>query len=301
MTDPHAIDDVLHSWSMPVPVTMALGLTMGVYAVGWYRLRSTTDDAIGAGRLAAFGAGVLALFIAVGSPLEAFDDDLLSIHMVQHLLLMAVAPPLVLLGAPALPILHGLPRSVVRSALAPLLRLALVRRLFHALTTPWLCWLAGTVTLVGWHLPIAFEFALHSELWHDVEHACFFATSLMFWWPVVQPWPSVARWPRWTIPLYLFLGMLANDGLSAFLTFCDRVLYPSYASARRFPISPLEDQALSGAIMWVFGAFVYLVPAVLVALQMLSPSDAVLPWPNHLAGPSTKLRPAATNASEASG
>ena len=128
--------------------------------------------------------------------------------------------------------------------------------------------------MIGWHLPIAFEFALRHETWHDVEHVCFFVTSIMFWWPVVQPRPSVARWPRWTVPLYLFLGMLANDGLSAFLTFCDRVLYPSYASARRFPISPLEDQALSGAIMWVFGAFVYLVPAVVVALQMLSSPES---------------------------
>jgi len=289
---PPAIDEVLQSWSMPVPVTLALVLSVGVYALGWYRLRQASDDAIGFGHLAAFGAAMIALWIAVGSPLEAFDDDLLSMHMVQHLLLMAVAPPLLLLGAPAAPILHGLPRAFVRGVLGPLLRIGPVKWLGRTLTQPWLCWLAGTATLLGWHLPVAFELALRHETWHDVEHVCFFVTSIMFWWPVVQPRLSVARWPRWTVPLYLFLGMLANDGLSAFLTFCDRVLYPSYASARRFPISPLEDQALSGAIMWVFGSFVYLVPAVVVALQMLSP--------HHLAGPSAKLRPA-TNASEASG
>jgi putative membrane protein len=287
-----AIEEVLQSWSIPVPVTLALVLSAGVYALGWYRLRRASDDAISAHHLAAFGAGMMALWIAVGSPLEAFTDDLLSIHMVQHLLLMAVAPPLLLLGAPVQPILHGLPRSFVRGALGPLLRLGSVQWLGHTLTSPWLCWLAGTATLIGWHLPIAFELALRHEIWHDVEHVCFFVTSIMFWWPVIQPRPSVARWPRWTVPLYLFLGMLANDGLSAFLTFCDRVLYPSYLSARRFPISPLEDQALSGAIMWVFGAFVYSAPAVAVALQMLSP--------DHLAGPSAKLRPA-TKASEASG
>ena len=274
---PSAVEEVLGSWSMSVPVTLALVLSIGVYMLGWYRLRRTSDHAIGAGHLAAFGAAMTALWIAVGSPLEAFADALLSFHMVQHLLLMAVVPPLLLLGAPIQPILHGLPRSLVRGALGPLLRTGPIKWLGHTVTSPWFCWLAATATLIGWHLPIAFEFALRHELWHDVEHVCFLATSIMFWWPVVQPRPSVARWPRWTVPLYLFLGMLANDGLSAFLTFCDRVLYPSYASARRFPISPLEDQALSGAIMWVFGAFIYLIPAVLVSLRMLSPNDLAGP------------------------
>jgi len=140
------------------------------------------------------------------------------------------------------------------------------------LTHPISCWLAATVTLIGWHSPAAFEFALRLDFWHEIEHACFFATSILFWWPVMQPWPSVARWPRWSIPLYLFIGMMANDALSAFLAFCDRVLYPSYApGSPLFTISPLDDQALAGALMWVFGSFVYLIPAVVITLQMLSP------------------------------
>jgi cytochrome c oxidase assembly factor CtaG len=295
---PPAVDDVLRSWSIPVPVTLALVVTSALYALGWWRLRRAEGGATGAGHLAAFGGGMLALWIAVGSPLEAFDEDLLSAHMAQHLLLMAVAPPLLLLGAPVQPILLGLPRVVVADALGPLLRLRPVKSVGHTLSSPWLCWLAGTATLILWHLPGPFEFALRNDFWHDVEHLSFFATSLMFWWPVVEPRPSVGRWPRWTVPLYLFLGMLANDALSAFLSFCDRVLYPSYLFARRFPISPLEDQAFSGAMMWVFGTFVYLVPAVVVSLQILSPSRGS---PRaHLAGPSAKLRPA-TNASVASG
>jgi cytochrome c oxidase assembly factor CtaG len=218
---------------------------------------------------------VLALWIAVGSPLAAFDDYLLSIHMVQHILLMAVAPPLILLGAPVLPLLHGFPQAFVRIVLGPFLRWPPVQSLGRVLTHPVFCWLAATVTLIGWHSPKAFEFALHADFWHEVEHACFFATSILFWWPVVQPWPSIARWPRWSIPLYLFLGMMANDALSAFLVFCDRVLYLSYAGATRlFPISPLDDQALAGALMWVFGSFVYLLPAVVITLRMLSPSGS---------------------------
>ena len=267
-----AAQTVLQSWSLPVPVTFALLLVALVYVRGWLRLQRVLTDVFPVWRLSAFLGGVFSLWIAVGSPLAAFDEEMLLIHMVQHLLLMAVAPPLILLGAPSQPLLHGLPQRLVRGVLGPCLRWSPLMRLGSILTHPAFCWLAGTVTLIVWHFPAAFEFALRSEAWHEVEHACFFTTSILFWWPVVQPWPSVARWPRWSVPLYLFLGLLANDGLSAFMAFCDRVLYPSYASGSDlFPISPLDDQALAGALMWVFGTFAYLVPAVVTTLEILSP------------------------------
>ena len=132
--------------------------------------------------------------------------------------------------------------------------------------------------VIVWHLLRVFEFALRSESWHEVEHACFFTTSILFWWPVVQPWPSIAKWPRWSIPLYLFLGVLANDALSAVLALWDRVLYPSYASIdhRLFNISPLDDQALAGALMWVFGTLVYLAPAVVITMHLLSSRTRII-------------------------
>jgi len=267
-----AVLAVLSSWSLPVPATSALVLTALVYFCGWVRLRSALPNLIPGWRLAAFLSGVLSLWIAVGSPLEAYDDELLSIHMVQHLILMAVAPPLILLGAPALPLLHGLPQFFVRGTLGPLLRWPLAQWLGRTLTQPAICWLAGIFALIGWHIPASFEFALRSELWHAVEHACFFATAILFWWPVVQPWPSVAVLPPWFISFYLFLGMLANDAVSAFLAFYDRVLYPSYASTPRpFDVAPLDDQAIAGALMWVFGTFVYLLPAIVITLRALSP------------------------------
>lgn len=272
------IQAVLQSWVLPVPVTLAVVITALIYLRGWYRLRNLLPTFVSTWQAPCFISGVLALWIAAGSPLAAFDDDLLSIHMVQHILLMAVAPPLILSGAPALPLLHGLPQRFVRGVLRPFLRWRPVQGVGRTLTHPPICWLAATVTLIGWHSPKAFEFALRSDFWHEVEHACFFATSILFWWPVVQPWPSIARWPRWSIPLYLFLGMMANDALSAFLAFCDRVLYPSYAGGSRlFSISPLDDQAMAGALMWVVGSFVYLLPAVVITVRMLSPNDSYLP------------------------
>jgi cytochrome c oxidase assembly factor CtaG len=252
-----------------------LAITAFIYARGWIRIHGASPDAIPAWRFGAFLGGLFALWIALGSPLTSFDDELLTVHMIQHVLLMAVAPPLILLGAPALPLLHGLPQRFVRSALGPALRWQPLQKLGHTLIHPAICWLSAMAALVAWHLPALFELGLRSEFWHRVEHASFFATGLLFWWPVVQPWPTVARWPRWRIPLYLFMATLPCDVLSAFLAFCDRVVYPSYLSLpQTFFRSPLRDQECAGALMWVCATFVYLIPAVVVTTQLLSPAGA---------------------------
>jgi putative membrane protein len=287
---PPAVKAVFQEWSIPVPVTLILVILAFVYSRGWLHLNRAFPDIFSVRQLGAFMAGLFALWSAIGSPLAAFDDALLSIHMVQHILLMAVAPPLILLGAPALPLLHGLPKRFVRRIPAPLFRWKPMQHLGSTFTHPAFCWLSATIAVILWHLPSVFEFALRSESWHEVEHACLFTTSVLFWWPVVQPWPSIARWPRWSIPLYLFLGVLANDVLSAVLALWDRVLYPSYAITehRLFNISPLDDQAFAGALMWVFGTFVYLAPAVVTTMHLLSPPESSSRTP--VAGTLSKAR-----------
>jgi cytochrome c oxidase assembly factor CtaG len=258
--------------TISIPVTVCLAYGAYVYHRGWRRLDSSSR-ARPVSRAAAFMGGTFALWIALGSPLQTLDDELLTFHMTQHLLLMLVAPPLLLLGDPIEPFFHGLPRFAVRGGLGPLLRYGPAKRVGHFVTHPAFCWLAGTIALLGWHLPAPFELAALSDGWHEVEHMTFFATALLFWWPVIQPRPSVARWPHAAIPVYLFLGMLANDALSAALCFSDRVLYPSYAvGSARFSLSPLDDQACAGALMWVFGTVVYLTAAVAVILRLLSPA-----------------------------
>jgi putative membrane protein len=265
---------ILESWSPPIGVNLSLCLAALVYTIGWLRIRLDFPNLIPTWRLAAFLVGVVSLWIAIGSPLEAFDDVSLSVHMTQHLLLMAVAPPLILMGAPTLPLLRGLPRAIRRTA-GRLLRCRPAQWFGRVLSDPAVCWIAASVTLIAWHIPAAFELALHSDSWHKLEHASFFATSLMFWWPVIQPFPGVARWPSWSIPLYLFLATLPGGGLGAFLTFCDRVLYPTYAAAPMiFKVSPLDDQVFAGALMWVLGTFVYMVAAVILTVRLLS-GDAV--------------------------
>ena len=109
--------------------------------------------------------------------------------------------------------------------------------------------------------------------WHQAEHLCFLAAGLLFWFPVVQPWPSLAVWPRWTMIPYLLLADLLNTVLSAFFVFSDRVIYPAYAAAPRlWGIAPLDDQAVAGALMWVPGSLVFLLPVVMIVVESLSAS-----------------------------
>jgi len=262
----------LHSSALPIVVTLALIGVVLVYLRGWYQLRNAFPNVLSVWRLAAFTSGVFSLWAAVGSPLAVLDHQLLTAHMVQHLLLMTVAAPLILLGAPAITLLHGVPQRVARSVLGPLLRCPPVHGVVSIVTHPLFCWLASTAAVIGWHVPALFEMGIRSARWHAVEHACFFAAGILFWWPVIQPWPSVSRWPQWSVPLYLFLATLPCDALSAFLTFCDRVVYPQYLFAERlFDISPLGDQEWAGAVMWVCVTFAYLTPAAVVTIQILSP------------------------------
>src|SRR5271170_4998166 len=273
--DVHAI---LQSWSNPLGVDLTLCLTILVYARGWFRLRAAFPKLLSLWRLAAFFCGIVFVWIAIGSPLNAFDDALLTVHMLQHLLLMSVAPPLILLGAPQLPLLHGLPQPFARGVVSPILRWSSVKRLGNLTANPAFGWFAAAIALIGWHVPAVFELALRWNWLHELEHASFLGAGLLFWWPVIQPWPSVARWPRWSIPLYLFCATLPCDALSAFLVFCDRVVYSTYLSAPRlFAWSALEDQQFAAALMWVSVTIMFLVPAVIVTIQLLSPVKAQLP------------------------
>jgi len=256
--------------SFNFPVTLALLLAALVYTRGWYRLRSTLPNIIPIWRIAVFVAGLFSVWIAVGSPLAHRDDELLSIHMVQHLLLMAIGAPLILLGAPVPFLKYGLLQRFGGRVLGTLFRCSQLRTIAHALTRPAVCWLAGTLAVIGWHVPAAFELAMRSHSWHDIQRATFFAAGILFWLPIIEPWPRVAQGTRWSVPLYLFLGTLPCDALSAFLTFSDRVVYQSYLyRPHLFNLSALRDQETAGALMWVCVTFIYLMPAVAVTIRIL--------------------------------
>jgi cytochrome c oxidase assembly factor CtaG len=242
-----------------------------LYLRGWSHLRSVSVTAIPAWRAGSFGLGLFLIWVAVGSPLSAFDEELLTVHMVQHLLLMTIAPPLILVGAPVMPFLHGLPRQFVQAVVGPLFRWLLLESVGRVVSQPVFCWLAAAAALVGWHIPAAFTLGLQSESWHVVEHACFLGAGFLFWWPIIQPWPSVAVWPRWSILIYLFLATIPCDVLSGFLVFCDRVIYPVYLSTPTlFGLSPLEDQQCAAALMWMCVTIIYLIPAMILTTRLLA-------------------------------
>jgi len=263
----------VHDWSIPIPLTTLLALVLFFYATGWLHLRKVFSRLITLEQIAAFSGGIISIWLAVASPLAALDEDLLTVHMVQHLLLMAAAPPLIMLGRPAFALLHGLPKRFVQAIVGPFLRWTPVRQLGKIVTNTVFCWFAGIMTVIGWHIPAAFALGQHSAVWHEIQHASFLLAGFLFWWPVIQPWPNVSHSPKWSVPLYLFLATLPCDALSAFLTFCDRVVYPSYLSAAHlFGISALQDQEWAGALMWVSITFIYMVPAMALTVRILSPA-----------------------------
>ena len=189
-------------------------------------------------RVTAFSSGIAALLLVVNSPVAHLDHHLLTAHMAQHLILMLVAAPLILLGA--------------RPATLPQPPLAI-------------CWFAGSFTVIFWHIPTIFELALESHFWHGVEQASFVIAGIMFWRPVIDS-------SSWSAPIYLFLATLPCDALSAFLAFCGHVVYRPYVSghSEMFGLSPLDDQALAGALMWVAVTFAYLIPALVLTSRFIS-------------------------------
>jgi cytochrome c oxidase assembly factor CtaG len=261
---------IFADWTPPTILTVTLIVIGLVYTRGWFAIRRTRPSQFSPSRLVYFLAGLAVIWLAIASPLDGFADVLLSAHMVEHLLLMSFAPPLLLLGYPVVPLLRGLPRGIVVPLLGPLFRATTLRQLGHTLTSPPVAWLAMNLAFLGWHVPAAYDFALEHERWHEFEHLCFLGTSILFWWPVIRPWPKRAAYSGWLLLLYLVMADVVNTILSAFLAFCDRSVYPYYSrEPNPFQISPLFDQRAGAVAMWLVGSVVFLVPAAILTIRLL--------------------------------
>jgi cytochrome c oxidase assembly factor CtaG len=271
---------VLFSWAFePLPLTGLL-VTAVVYFLGWRKLHRQVPVRYPTWRLACFLAGLTAVAVALMSPLDAFASFLLISHMVQHLLLTMIAPPLIWMGAPQLPMLRGLPRRFVSQVLGPFLRWPVAMKTVHIIMHPVVCWSAFVLSNILWHIPAFYDLALRSWSWHEIEHFSFLGTALMFWWHVVLPWPGRSYWSRWAMLPYLLLAGLQNTALASFISFYDQVLYPTYAKAPRLTdFDALSDQAAAGAIMWVPGAIIFLFPAAAIVIGQLSPRRRIPPIP----------------------
>ncbi|ADV82548.1 cytochrome c oxidase assembly protein [Terriglobus saanensis] len=270
---PSAAQEVLADWSLPLWLTLSLLAIAILYARGWYAIRKTRPEYFHVLRLISFLAGLVILWVAIGSPLDGFADAMLSAHMCEHLLLMSVVPPLLLYGWPVVPLLRGVP-SALRPLMIPFIRSSFLRRLGHWLVIPLVAWLAMNLTYLGWHVPAAYDFALEHEDWHAIEHMCFLGTSILFWWCILKPWPSERHSRNWGILIYLISADVVNTMLSAFLAFCGRPVYSYYLNRPNpFQISSADDQVLGAVIMWVLGSLAFLVPAVLIAYRLIETKD----------------------------
>jgi putative membrane protein len=249
----------------------ALILAAFVYLRDWLRVRRQDYGSVDGWRAGSFFMGILFTWIALASPLAALDHEMLTVHMVQHLLLMTLAPPLILLGTRQKTPVNGLMQPCSQVIGGPL-RSELMRQFLNVVTHPVLCWFAAAGALVVWHIPSVFMLGLRSQAWHGAEQASFLVTGLLFWLPVVRPWPNSFQWPESSLLLYLFLATLPCDILSGFLVFCDRVVYPVFLSSPRlFGFSALEDQQCAGALMWTCITVVYLIAAAIFTAHLLSP------------------------------
>lgn len=274
---------ILTSWRFDPRLIGLLALAAFLCIRGWLRLHRQSPERFSAERLVSYLAGLAAPFIALASPLDAFGNLLLMAHMVQHLLLIVVAPPLILMGQPILPLLRGLPPRLFKEGLGPFLSWHWLQRMARRLTHPVVCWLAMAAAIVFWHIPRWYDLGLGSSSWHGVEHACFFYGAMLFWSPVIGLWPNRLQWSRWLMIPYLIAADVVNTALSAWLVFSTHVVYRTYEIAPRIGgMSALDDQSPAGAIMRVPGSIAFLIPAFILTFaghQRDAQTIAIRPYP----------------------
>jgi putative membrane protein len=251
---PVNIASIWGDWSWEPSVILGCLLLAGLYlgAAGpwrrrWLRSGRLAEAPISNGKIAWFMGGLLVVLLALLSPLDEIGDTyLFSAHMVQHLLLILAAAPMLLLGTPGW-------------MLSPLLRNPLVRGAGRWLTHPVVAFLIFNINFAAWHFPALYQATLLNENIHILEHLLFLATAVLNWWPVIGPADELPRLPSPAQMLYLFLEAIPGTVLGAIFVFADGPLYPFYVSAGRlFGISPDVDQQLGGLIMGTLSSLVYL-------------------------------------------
>ena len=231
------------AWSLHPSVLLGTGILGALYFYGigpWRRRRGLPP--VAGWKVGSFCGALLVLLVSLNGPIHDLSDDyLFSAHMVQHMLLMLVFPPLLIAGTPGW-------------LLRPLLRPLAVRRVARVLTQPVAAALLFSLTFAVWHLPSVYNLMARDHGVHIVAHLLFMATAVLMWWPVMSPVPELPRLGYGPGMLYLFLVGIPMQAVAAMISMADSVLYPWYSAApRTWGLTPLDDQQLGGLIMWVPG------------------------------------------------
>jgi putative membrane protein len=261
---------LLLEWRMEPIVLLALATA----AIAWVVLtrgvaRRHPGRPHPAWRSAAFLAGLAVLAVALLSPIEAYEGELFSVHMLQHMLLELVAVPLLLLGAPATLALRAAFPAVRGRLLA-----VLHSRVVTVLSFPLLAWILFAAVNWGWHFSALYDQALETPWLHDLQHLTFLGAALLFWWPVVGADPARWRLPHPVRLFYLFLAMPQNSFLGIALMSAPAALYPHYlTNIRSWGPTPAVDQNVGGMLMWVGGDVVFLLAMGLVVAAWVRAED----------------------------
>jgi putative membrane protein len=270
---PTSISDAfLHHWSIEPGVALCIAIPAILYARGTRALWRSAGIGRGVKTLSvfAFASGMLALAIALLSPVDAVADSLMSAHMVQHLILILVAPPLLIAGNPFRVLVWSMPKEWRLGWITRFVKSRVVCAVAAAVTAPLVAFTLHASALLVWHMPTAYDAAVASETIHGLEHLTFFGTALLYWWVVMAPQPfrQISRLAG--IPYVVAMSVIGG-AIGAVLTFASAPLYSSYAlTAPVFGMSQLDDQQLAGLIMWIPGSVLYLIAASLVFVEMLN-------------------------------
>jgi len=252
------------------PLLLALLVTaLVLYGLGLLRLwcRSRSGRAARTWQVMCYGAGLLVVTVALISPLDGMASELAAAHMVQHVMLIAVAAPLLVMASPLPVFLWALPASLRRQLRGA--GFVWISQAWTFLTTPFVAWALHATALWIWHAPALYQAALRDPRLHDLEHATLFGTALLFWWAVLRGGGKRSR-PALAIGL-LFTTTTHSGVLAALMTFSREPWYPAYApTTARWGFTPLEDQQLAGLIMWVPTGFLYLLASLMLLAVWLT-------------------------------
>lgn len=278
-----ALRATLLSWDLRPEVIFVLALAGTVYTAGWWRLRersraNSNSNRWRAGarwRPVAYLSGILLLAIALMSPIDVLGGQLLTMHMIQHVLLVMIIPPLLLLANPLPFLLWGMPKNVRLRASRILSSKSKFRFYLRKTTGPGLVWLVFVVFYWGWHDPNAYNLALQNGFIHDLEHLTFFLVSMLFWWHVIGAGPRIHR-PLSPIGrfAYVLMGIPPNMLAGLAIVFASGPIYTYYESMPRiWGLSVMEDQKIGGVIMWVPGSMMYIMAGLILISRWLQQEE----------------------------
>ncbi len=285
-----ALRAVLLSWDLRVEVILVLALAGTFYFWGWCSLRAlgrgTPESArrgrlATRGRLAAYLGGLVILGLTLMSPIDVLSGQFFFMHMVQHLLLVMIVPPLLWLASPLPFVLWGLPVTARRQVGKWLRPRSTFRRRIRTLTPPGIVWMLYVAALLGWHDPDAYQAALQDELIHDLEHLTFFFTAVLFWWHVIYAAPHIhKRLPRGGRIAYVLAAVPPTMAAGAVIALSGQPIYTYYTGVPRlWGLTVMQDQMLGGVIMWIPGSMMYVIAALVLIAHWLHVEEQKPPLP----------------------